>query len=206
MALTKIDICNHALLKVGADTISSLDTNPNESEGTNRKASLCSILFDQALDETLRMYPWNCVTKRQQLTQLSEAPVFKYKYQYQLPGDFCRLISLYDNKDGVDSDLEWVVEGNVVLCDYDEVYIKYVSIPSNLSILDAFAAQALICKLAIKLAVPLQLNEEMSNNILQELMVIVMPGARSIDTIENKSWDSMESEWLSSRHYQSPII
>jgi hypothetical protein len=206
MALTKIDLCNHALLKVGADTIASLDTNPDASEGINRKAALCNILFDQALEEILRSYTWNCVTKRAKLTRLSEKPSFKWDYQYQLPGDFCRLINLYDNVNAYDDGTEWVIEGNSVLCDHEEVYITYTHIPEDISILDPLAAQAVICKLAIKLCVPLQLDESMANNILQELLGVVMPAARSIDTFENKEYSSPESQFLLARNNTSPII
>ena len=45
MAQTKIDICNQALLKVGADTIASLDTNQNTNESSIRSAKLCNILL-----------------------------------------------------------------------------------------------------------------------------------------------------------------
>ena len=74
MSLTKIDICNHALLKVGADTIASLDTAQATDEGTIRSAKLCNVFFDQALNETLRMYPWNSCVKRATLTQLTDKP------------------------------------------------------------------------------------------------------------------------------------
>ena len=95
MALGKIEICNHALLKVGADTIASLDVSQATDDGVIFSAKLCNILFDQALVETLRLYPWNSATKRTQLTRLAEAPAFKYQFKYALPIDFVRVINLY---------------------------------------------------------------------------------------------------------------
>ncbi len=206
MSLSKIDICNHALLKVGADTIASLDTSTTESDGTNRKAALCKILFDQALEEIARSYNWNCLTKRAKLVRLADAPEFKWDFKYQLPGDFCRLINLYDSKEAYDDGTEWVIEGKTILCNHEEVFIKYTHIPEDVSILDPLATQALICKLAIKLCTPLQLDDKMARNILEELLAVVMPAARSIDTIENKSWDTVESQFILARDNTTPYI
>ena len=206
MGLSKIDICNHALLKVGSETIASLDVSTSTDEGVIYSAKLCNILFDQALVETLRMYTWNSATKRTQLTRLAEAPAFKYSYKYALPVDYIRLINLYDSTDAYDDGTEWSIESGEILTDYDAAYLKYVAKPEDVSILDPLAQQAVICNLAIKLAVPMQLDEKLQNNLLTELQTIILPAARSIDTIENKNWDNEESNFLTSRNYSSPII
>jgi len=206
MSLGKIEICNHALLKVGADTIASLDVAQATDSGVIFSAKLCNILFDQALLETLRSYSWNSATKRTQLTRLAEAPAFKYSYKYALPIDYVRLINLYDSTDAYDDGTEWSIESGEILTDYDAAYIKYIAKPEDISVLDPLAQQALICNLAMKLAVPMQLDEKLKNNLLTELQTIILPTARSIDTIENKNWDNEESNFLTSRNYSSPII
>ena len=206
MALGKIEICNHALLKVGADTIASLDVSQATDDGVIFSAKLCNILFDQALVETLRSYNWNSATKRVQLTRLAEAPAFKYDFKYALPIDFVRVINLYDSKEGYDDGTEWSIESGEILTNYDAAYLKYVAKPEDVVVLDPLAQQAVICALAIKLAVPMQLDEKLKNNLLTELQTIILPAARSIDTIENKNWDNEESNFLVSRNYSSPII
>ena len=188
MALSKIDICNHALLKVGADTIASLDVAQATTDPTIFSAKLCNIFFDQALVEILRLYPWNSATKRKQLTRLSEAPAFKYSFKYALPIDFVRVINLYASTEGYDDTTEWSIESGEVLTDYEEVYLKYVAKPEDVTVLDPLAQQAVICSLAMKLAVPMQLDEKLKNNLLTELQTIILPAARSIDTIENKNY------------------
>ena len=204
--LSKIDICNHALLKVGADTIASLDVSQSTDDGVVYSAKLCNILFRQALLETLRNYAWNSAVKRVQLVRLSEAPAFKYKYKYALPNDFVRLINVYETTNAYDDNTQWSVESNELLTDLDAAYLKYVAEPEDVGVLDPLAAQALICNLAIKLAVPMQLDEKLKNNLLTELQTIILPSARSINTIENKNWDNEESNFLVSRNYSSPII
>ena len=206
MGLSKIEICNHALLKIGADTIASLDINQNDSDSVVHSAKLCGILFDQSLEETLRAYKWNSALKRAQLSRLTEKPAFKWEYKYQLPNDCVRVINVYDNKDSYDDRTEWVVEGRTILCDYNNVYLCYVSRPDDVSVLDSFLTKAVIQNLAIKLAVPMQLDQVMQNNLIQEYEQVVLPAARSVDTLENKYWEMEESDFLLSRFNSSPII
>ncbi len=204
--MTKIDICNHALLKVGADTIASLDINQNDAEGVIYSAKLCNILFQQALDETVRMYEWNTCKKREQLVRSSEAPAFKFKYKYQLPNACIRVINLYDSKEGYDDGTVWTIEGDEILCNYESAFLSYVASPEDVSILDSLATQVLILNLAIKLSVPLQLDQKIQNNLIQELQQIVLPLAKSVDTLENKYWNMEESNWLNSIYNDSPVI
>lgn len=206
MGLSKIEICNHALLKIGADTIASLDINQNDTEAVVQSAKLCNVLFRQSLDETLRTYKWNSALKRYKLNRLSEAPAFKFKYQYQLPNDCIRVINVYDDPEAYDDRTEWVVEGRTILCDYENVYISCVSRPDDVSKLDAFLTRAVIQNLAIKLAVPMQLDQTMQNNLIEEYESVVLPAARSVDTLENKYWELEESDFILSRYNQRPII
>lgn len=206
MGLSKIEICNHALLKIGADTIASLDINQNDTEAVVQSAKLCNVLFKQSLDETLRTYKWNSALKRYKLNRLSEAPAFKFKYQYQLPSDCIRVINVYDKADAYDDRTQWVVEGRTILCDYESVYICCVSRPSDVSQLDAFLTRAIIQNLAIKLAVPMQLDQVMQNNLIQEYESVILPAARSVDTLENKYWEMEESDFILSRYNEQPII
>lgn len=206
MGLSKIEICNHALLKIGADTIASLDINQNDTEAVVQSAKLCNVLFRQALDETLRTYKWNSALKRYKLNRLSEAPAFKFKYQYQLPSDCIRVINVYDKADAYDDRTQWVVEGRTILCDYENVYICCVSRPTDVSQLDAFLTRAIIQNLAIKLAVPMQLDQVMQNNLIDEYESVILPAARSVDTLENKYWEMEESDFILSRYNEQPII
>ena len=206
MGLSKVDICNHALLKIGADTISSLDTASNTTEATIQSAKFCNILFDQALEEVLRMHKWNNAMKRQQLTRLTDAPAFKWKYKYLLPADCIRVVNLYDSTDAYDDQTSWVLEGKNILTDYDKVYLSYVAKPQDVSTLNSFVTQCVIQNLAIKLSVPMQLDEALQNNLLQELNITILPQAKSIDAQENKWWDMEESDTLLSIYKTSPII
>jgi hypothetical protein len=204
MALTKIEICNQALLRVGADTIASLDTGSDLNTPVVREAALCNIFFDQALAETLRIFPWNCCSARSIPSRLTESPAFGYAYAYQLPNDCARVVSIFDSPNQSVTGTRWIIEGRQILCDYKKVYLKYVRVPENVNTLDALTTQGLICKLALKLAMPLQLDDKLVTKITQELELIVLPSARSIDTFENKELLTGESSWMLSRDNNSP--
>tara|TARA_X000001382_G_scaffold109638_1_gene85892 strand:+ start:1099 stop:1713 length:615 start_codon:yes stop_codon:yes gene_type:complete len=202
--MTKIEICNHALLKIGADTIASLDINQNDQESVVQSAKLCNILFTQALEEVLRTYRWNSALKRDKLSRLAETPAFKWKYKYQLPNECVRVVNVYDDIEAYDDRTEWVVEGRTILCDYEAVYLCYVASVQDVNTLDAFLTQAVIQNLAIKLSVPMQLDQVMQNNLISEYNNVILPQARSVDTLENKYWEMEESDFLLSRFNQSP--
>jgi hypothetical protein len=204
--MTKVEICNHALLKIGADTIASLDINQNDQEAVVQSAKLCNILFNQALSEVLRTYKWNSALKRTQLTRLTETPAFKFQFKYQLPNDCIRVINVYDKKEAYDDRTQWVVEGRTILCDYETVYLCYVHLPEDVNTLDAFVTKCVIQNLAIKLAVPMQLDQVMQNNLISEYNNVILPEARSVDTLENKYWEMEESDFLLSRYNESPLI
>jgi len=206
MGLSKVDICNHALLKIGADTISSLDTASNTTEATIQSAKFCNVLFDQALEEVLRMHKWNNAMRRVKLTRLTEAPAFKWKYNYLVPTDCIRIINLYETTDAYDDQTSWVVEGRNILTDYETAFLSYVSKPQDVSTLNSFVTQCVIQNLAIKLAVPMQLDQGMQNNLLQEFNSVILPQAKSIDAQENKWWDMEESNTLLSIYNTSPIV
>lgn len=206
MALTKIDVCNHALLKCGADTIASLDTSTSTDEGVIQSAKLCNILFDQALEETLRLYPWNCCMERATPVRLADTPPFGYDYQFQLPNDCLRVINVFDSVDEYDDDMQWVIEGDKILCDYGTIYLKYIAKPANVGVLDALATQVLICMLALKLSVPLQLDKDWATSVTKEIYEIALPQARSIDTFENKELLLEESSWILARNNETPYI
>ena len=152
----------------------------------------------------MRIYPWNCCTERSIPVKLAEDPLFGYESAFQLPNDCMRVINVFDNTDQDKNGIRWVVEGSKILCDYEIIYLKYVKKPTNVGELDALAVRALICNLALKLAVPLQLADDQAARIIAELEQVVLPSARSVDTIENKELLAEESAWIDARNNDRP--
>lgn len=89
--VSEVSICNQALTELGADPIASLN------EQTSR-AIRCNAVFDNLRRELLAVFPWSFATKRVELPQNTEAPLFGYQYQYTLPSDCMYLWEVYEDE------------------------------------------------------------------------------------------------------------
>jgi hypothetical protein len=111
---SKVSICNSALIKLGANTITSLTEDSEE-------ARKCNAIFEHVLDTLLQMHPWNFATYRATLAQLSETPEYRYQYYFQLPtSPYCLQVLEVYNKP------EYKIEGRKLATDEDVVQIKYI--------------------------------------------------------------------------------
>lgn len=106
MAQTVVDICNSALLRVGAASIMSLDDNSNE-------ARACVVCYDSNRRAELRKYVWRFAIMRARLAPDTETPAFGFSYRFTLPDDCLRVLPPDD-----DPTCDWSVEGRKVLTNY----------------------------------------------------------------------------------------
>jgi hypothetical protein len=79
-----IDICNLALVKLGAQPIPSLTSN-------DPKAAVLNRVYPLLRDKLLRVWRWSFTRKYVLLPLLTDVPPFEYAYAYQLPADCLRL-------------------------------------------------------------------------------------------------------------------
>ena len=79
-----IDICNLALVKLGAQPIPSLTSN-------DPKAAVLNRVYPMLRDKLQRVYYWSFNLTYAELPVLTAAPPFEYSYAYSLPSDFLRL-------------------------------------------------------------------------------------------------------------------
>ena len=87
-----VDICNLALVKLGAQPIPSLTSN-------DPKAAVLNRVYPLLRDKLLRVWRWNFTRVYTELPALTDSPPFEYSYAYQLPSDYLRL-ELADVSDG----------------------------------------------------------------------------------------------------------
>lgn len=142
MALSWIKIANFALSKLGAKSITSF------GDGT-KNSNACDLLLDQAIDDVLVVEAWNCATKRAELTQDASTPIGDdWDYYYDLPVDpYClKVIEL------IDSDSEYLIEGRKILCNDDELSIKYIGRITDPTHFSPYLIDTLAARLAYKLA------------------------------------------------------
>lgn len=182
---TIISICNSALLKLGADRITSLLEN-------RRGAILCNEQYDKMRQEVLRAHPWNFATARITIAPLVAAPVFEYDRQFQLPIDCLRVLGTDDKI------LDFKIEGRVVLANVTELKIKYIKDITDASLFDACFSEALAARLAADLAYPLV----QSNTLHEQMMAYydrLLRQARTIDGQEGRFDKLISDTFLNAR-------
>lgn len=146
---TPLAICSAALLMIGADDISSFDE-------TSREAKLCANLYATTRDELLQLYPWRFAVGQMQLPQLTDKPLFGFRYAYQLPADMLRLL-------GTDTPVPYRMFENRLFSDASTMRITYLFKVSEAR-LPAYFVRAIELKMAEILAIALQ--EDLSKSRL----------------------------------------
>jgi hypothetical protein len=169
MATSAVQICSNALLMLGAQTINSF------GESTDR-AILCSNIWENARDAVLRAHPWNCAIERVALAPLSAAPAFEWTYQFQLPGDCLRLLSIGEEGDT----FPYRLEQRKILCDENPLYVTYLKRVTDVTQYDASLVAALEAYMASLLAYPITKDRGVVKD-MTDLYAFKMKQAKGID-------------------------
>jgi hypothetical protein len=143
-----VEICNSALNILGANNITALTED-------SKNARLCNQRYEPLRDAVFREHTWNCLVKRVQLAQDTASPTHEYVYQYQLPSDCVRVLSLGGYHDGstsnVDGGQKFKVEGRKILTDEDTVYLIYSARITDPTQYDSLLIESLVARLAAEL-------------------------------------------------------
>ena len=137
---SSVSICNSALLKVGADIISSLD------DGT-RAANICKIMYPILRDEAQQAAPWRFCLLQVQLTPNLVPPSFDYLNSFALPLDCLRVWRVNSAK--------WTVKQGNILCDNTLVDLLYIQRNTDESTWDSCFVEALAWRMAMEIALAL---------------------------------------------------
>jgi hypothetical protein len=148
------DICNLALGLLGEPPISDIDD-------TDSKAAMyCRQFYGQCRDALLMKHTWPCAIKRATLQQCSAAPEFEYAYAYTLPADYLRM--LHPEEKTLQYAIEYDADGiRVLVCNSDEVRIKYLAKITEPGRFDALFVDALAASLAARIAYPITGNSDL---------------------------------------------
>ena len=145
MTYTKIDLCSRALVKLGAQAISSFD------EAT-AEAKVCAQLYEPTLESLLSAYPWRFALGKVELARLVSSPSADYKYAYQLPNDCVRVLSAgYGTKS---HGIQYKMVHNTLQTNAERVMISYIARPEE-DAFPPFFSNALIARLAAEFSLPL---------------------------------------------------
>jgi hypothetical protein len=201
MALTKTDICNMALSKIGDERsqIADFDT------ATGKIKDQLVLHYEQTLKEVIRSHSWNCCKARVKLVASGSDPLFGFEYEFDLPTDCIRPLYLTPTNESeryLRPMIDWSVEKRLVLANFSDVWLLYIKQPDP-GDMDALFAQAFYTLLASKLAVPIKGDRKIEQLLLQEYLNGVMPEARRVNSFEGRESPVVDSEVLEAT-YTSP--
>lgn len=186
MGTTIVDICNSALIKIGLERINNITDN-------NRRAIFCNDEYYKQRDYVLRAHPWNFATKRAELAQTTNTPLYEFDYEYQIPSDCLRIIDIEPPMN------DYRIEGNKLLSNETSMFVRYISREEDTSLYDSNFADALAYKLAAELAYPLVQSQELMDRMNKRYKEI-MAEAKSFNAQEGLPRQLIVEEWTNARY------
>ena len=145
MNYTDVSICSKALLKIGAQTITSFEDGTAEAE-------VAGNLYPLVRDSLLSSYPWSFAVSQKRLARLDMTPLDDYTYAYQLPPDYLRMISAGIGSRG--RGVEYRIYENKIYTNSPELIITYIARVDE-SIFPTFFQDTLVARLAYEFCLPL---------------------------------------------------
>ncbi len=149
MALSDVQLCNRALIKIGATPLGGFD------DGTPQ-AEIAETLYATTRDALLSAHAWTFATAQAALTTtLASPPTADFAHAFQLPADCLRVLSAGSGVRG--RGLAYRIVGTTLQTDRDEVVITYVYRAAE-SAFPPFFDAALIARLAAEFCLPITEN------------------------------------------------
>lgn len=191
MSASEVQICNLALLKFGAKSITALTDDTKE-------ARACALLYPLMRDEMTYSHPWRFALKRANISgQIATAPAFEYDFAYSLPADCLRVWELHG------SDETWEVENGQFLTNQDsDITIRYIANVTT----TGFYSPGFVACLALRLAA--ELSDHLSTDgggkrvgFLEELQKIALPAALSLNALESNAKPHKNMQPLDAGNY-----
>lgn len=176
---TEVSICSNALLRLGADPISSFDE-ADQSGSNIERARLCSNLWPTVRRQVLRGHTWNVATKRVLISPDATAPAFGFAYRFLRPADWLRTVAVgretYDEGSFI-----YRTEGGYFVTDEAEFPLVYIFDNKNAATYDSALVAALELGMCAVLAYPVTKSTSLADALANELKNTLALG-RAIDS------------------------
>jgi hypothetical protein len=165
-----VDICNGALNQLGASTILTLTED-------SKNARLCNSRYTQVRDSLFRSHPWNCLVKRVELARDTEVPSWGFSYQFTLPADCLRVLTI------LNYDYDYKVEGRKIVANHGTVKIQYVARIEDPNQYDELLRETISAALAADIAYAVTSSNPVASN-MYNLFQEKLKEARFVDATE----------------------
>jgi hypothetical protein len=121
MALTDIEICSNALIRLGAKPIQSFN-DPSDTSVS------CGAIYKIKRAYLLSSYVWGFSLKYSRLARQLVSPLIQWKNQFTLPTDKLHggMMAVFNSPDpGVRHITGYSLIGQVLMSNYDDIYVEY---------------------------------------------------------------------------------
>ena len=166
-------------------------------------ARLCKTHYAPTVREVMRSGNWRCARRRLSLAPMAEVPAFGWRFQYQLPGDFIRVVTLNDAETTCPRCPVFEVEGRVLLTNETVVNLVYIydiaNSDANVSDIDPLCARAIATLLASKIAWPVQQSRTLRESLLEEYERVKSEAKTANARDAKEPRQPPESDWLAAR-------
>lgn len=196
---SQVDICNRALIKLGAGQITSITDN-------TKAARVLSGLWDTVRQAELSKRFWVFALTRTTMAALGTTPAWGFSYQYQLPTDFLKLAQindifiapgLMDYRNGDDS--PYAIEGETLLTDFGApLKIRYVRDVTDAGTFDALFCDMLAARLAYEACYSITQSREGQNEAKEDYRASAREASIS-NAIAKPPQGLLDDSWMMGR-------
>ena len=187
--MSKIEIINRALLKLGEPPISSL------SDAAFGKSY--EMIYDDVKKLLLSAYPWRFATTIKQLAQQQEK--FGKRYMYRLPFDCLLLLRVIDTDLAASLSCYELAGQSIVLEQQAVVAAEYVQNVDDDATFSPLFREALAAKIAAELAMRLKHSVNFKQVFENEFYNLILQ-AELTNEIAKCVEQMPENSWVSVRH------
>lgn len=171
--MNEIDICNKAILRVGGRMLEQGSGNLASDSTISLESKICKLNYDLIRDIVTADRVWSFALESVILnTPDAVDPVFGYGFRFQIPSDSVNVWRVYysasnalnANIQGLTQQqaaMPWVVQGNYILANSEEIYVQYLrrlDRDGDLDLMSAGFIDTLSLRLAVELAIPIAQN------------------------------------------------
>ena len=195
-------VCNLALSRICSKRfVYSGDTETDLDANTTLEAKICNLNYEQTRDSLLRSHWWRFARKSVVLALDTETPPFEWDYQYILPEDFLRVISVYEGNMSNINLYSYAIEGDKLLTNETTVSLRYIRKVTDVKEFDPLFTEVLVLRLAWKLIPPLAgTKTAVFTEALKEEIKVVTRQVLAVDKQETNTVGVYELEtWNNSR-------
>lgn len=174
---TPTELANMALAHLGQARISDFSERSPAAEH-------CRRAFDHVRRLCLRDYDWNFAIRRATLTAAEATPEFDWGYEYPLPSDCLRVISVNQRPGGTRL-TDYAVEGRAILSNSADCRVRYIRDVTDPTLWDSMFSSYFCYRLAAAIAPSLRLDPAAGQQ-MEQMAAAIRDQAREADAVESE--------------------